>query len=141
MALTGVEGKFEGGLQLVLQLFIVFKRADREPSNIQLMTLASSLMSCVVATIEDIFAHKPKTSIEVKASFIPYALITNIYSQMTAALIISTIQWNMIFIIIGVVVAWVGLAIICPCDIRKNFDKFGTSAKGLFIGNFIMFIA
>ena len=33
MAMTGVEGNIEGGLQLVLQLFIVFKRADRQPSN------------------------------------------------------------------------------------------------------------
>ena len=91
MAMTAIEGTFEGSLQLILQLFIVFNRADREPTNIQIMTLASSLVSCAVASIEDIFAHKPETSIEVKASFIPYALLMHIYGRMAMALIISTI--------------------------------------------------
>ena len=123
MAMTGIEGTFEGGLQLILQLFIIFNRADREPTNIQMMTLASSLVSCAVASIEDIFAHKPETSIEVKASFIPYALSFNIYGKMAMAIIISTTQWNMIFLFIIFVI---GYLIIIKCirnmaDTKKQF--------------------
>ena len=128
MAMTGVEGQFEGGSQLVLQLFIIFKRADREPSNIQLMTLASSLMSCVLAFIEDIFAHKPQTSIEVKASFIPLALFHQIYVRMTMALIISTTQWNMIFIIIGLAIG---------CSIIKVIIRNRAPEKKIFLTGII----
>ena len=120
MAMTGVEGIFEGGCQLILQLYIVFNRADRQPSNIQIMTLASSLMSTVVSTIEDIFANKPQTSIEIKASFIPYALFYNIYERTASALIISTTQWNMIFIIIGAGTgSGIGLALFKKGDLKK----------------------
>ena len=112
MAMTAIEGTFEGGFQLILQLFIVFNRADREPTNIQMMTLASSLLSCAVSSIEDIFAHKPETSIEVKASFIPYALSSNIYGKMAMAIIISTTQWSMIFFFI---IFGIGYLIIIKC--------------------------
>merc|ERR1712156_343967 len=45
MAITGIEGIFEAQWQFVLQLFIIFNRADREPSMIQMLTLCTSLMS------------------------------------------------------------------------------------------------
>ena len=137
MAMTAVEGINEGGYQLVLQLFIVFKRADRQPSNIQLMTLASSLMSCVVATIESIFAHKPETSIEVKASFIPYALLQNIYIRMASALIISTTQWNVIFILLGASIGFKIIEIVKTRHINTNL----TPATEQFVINIILYCA
>ena len=47
MAITGVEGTNEAQFQFILQLFIIFNRADREPSMIQMLTLGTSLMSIV----------------------------------------------------------------------------------------------
>ena len=79
------------------------------------MTLASSLVSCAVASIEDIFAHKPETSIEVKASFIPYALSLNIYIKMTMALLISTTIWYMAFFFIIYVIILLLFFIIIKC--------------------------
>ena len=122
MAMTAIEGNEEGGLQLILQLYIVFNRADREPTNIQMMTLASSLVSCAFASIEDIFAHKPETSIEVKASFFPYALSFNIYGRMSTAIIISTFPFMIFFFIIFAI----GYFIIIKCvrnmaDTKKQF--------------------
>ena len=123
MAMTGVEGVYEGGSQLVLQLTIVFKRADREPSNFQIATLISSLMSCLWATIENIFAHKPQTTIEMKVFLIPYALFENIYLRMACALMLST-NWNMIlFIILLVVGKFVFRKIPCIQNLSVAYKK------------------
>ena len=90
----------------MLQLFIVFKRSDREPSIIQMLTLISSFISIVNATIEGRFASDPRTSFETKAFYLVHngrlldVLLFTFYFYVTCALVITTIQWNMIFLLL-----------------------------------------
>jgi hypothetical protein len=49
------EGHFESFFQCVLQFYIILTRADREPSNIQLLTVAISLIMVVVSGMNGYF--------------------------------------------------------------------------------------
>ena len=49
------EGHFESFFQFVLQFYIILTRADREPSNIQLLTVAISLIMVVVSGMNGYF--------------------------------------------------------------------------------------
>ena len=51
--LTTAEALGESRCQFFLQLFIVFTRADRAPSSVQLVTLASSLVMLIVSSINE----------------------------------------------------------------------------------------
>lgn len=48
------EGAFESKFQLLLQLFIVFTRADRAPSTVQLVTMASSVTMLAMSKLDEI---------------------------------------------------------------------------------------
>ena len=108
MAMTQVEGVFECGFQFMLQLFIVFKRSDREPSIIQILTLMSSFLSIINAKIEGAFASNPRISFQTKAFYLVHSgrllllgvLLYTFYFYVTCALLITTIQWNMIFVLL-----------------------------------------
>ena len=56
---SGLEAMWEGALQLMLQLFIIFGRTDRQPSIIQLISLITSFASFMIA-------HKPKPNLTLK---------------------------------------------------------------------------
>ena len=81
----------------MLQLFIVFKRSDREPSIIQMSTLISSFISMSNARIEGRFTSSPGTSWHTKVILVLPMLPVNFYLYVSLALLITTIQWNMIF--------------------------------------------
>ena len=89
-----LEGNLEASFQFVLQLCIIFKRADREPSIIQMLSLCSSLMSIVKANAELIFSEKPQTTFITKALHFPRILIDRVSVLVPMALLISIIQWN-----------------------------------------------
>ena len=102
MILTGVEGNCEAYFQLVLQLFIIFSRADRQPTIVQFISLASSLLSMSKAKIESMFAKTPNMSMQDQASYGFYALCMSVYSCGGYALTITTIRWNLILMATGV---------------------------------------
>ena len=116
--ITGIEGNFEGSWQFVLQLFIVFNRADREPTLLQLLTLVTSLLSIMTANVDSKFADKPDTPLMEKAKLWPYALFVSIFNWVTISLIISTIQWNYIWIsVVSVALPLALLALIVLCGL------------------------
>ena len=149
--ITGIEGSIEGSLQLVLQLFIIFNRADRQPTLLQLLTLATSLLSIMNAKVDSMFADKPESPFMEKVKFWPYALLFAIQNWVTMPFIISTIQWNFIWTgaalpvvsrlvlpvskligtCIGLVIGFLVSLICCPCmciyEICKTSDKEETS--------------
>ena len=49
------EGHFESFFQCVLQFYIILTRADREPSNIQILTVGISLIMVVVSGMNGYF--------------------------------------------------------------------------------------
>ena len=93
MRLTAFEGSFEAQFQFLLQLFIVFARSDREISNLQILTLASSLMSIVSTNIDGHFVKTPQTTIKTKAKFIPLFLASSIFYIGSWALIIAKLRF------------------------------------------------
>ena len=111
MILTGVEGNVEAYYQFVLQLFIIFSRADRQPTIIQFLSLASSLLSMSKAKIESMFSKTPDMSMQDQASYGFYALCMSVYSCGGYALMITTLQWNIILF----VPAAIALSIILYC--------------------------
>ena len=57
MSITGIEGLYEASYQFVLQLFVVLKKADRQPLTIQILTMVTSLMSIVISNIKNKVDH------------------------------------------------------------------------------------
>ena len=98
MRLTGIEGVFEAQAQFLLQLYIAFNRPDRELSTLQITSLTSSLVSIVLAKIEDHCALKPQTSIKTKASLFPMFLAFSIFVLGSTALMIATLRLYFVFI-------------------------------------------
>ena len=107
MRLTGFEGLFEAQAQFMLQLYIAFARSDRMISNLQILTLASSLMSIVSAKIESHFAEKPQATMKTKASYLPLYLAFSFFNMVSMALMIATLRCYsfVIVIIINIVVS------------------------------------
>ena len=49
------EGHYESFLQFVLQLYIILTKADRNPTNLQLITLFTSLLTMVISGLNGYF--------------------------------------------------------------------------------------
>ena len=113
MAMTGIEGFWEASFQFMLQLHIVFKRADQEPSTIQILTLASSLLSIAMAKIDNLFADKPQTTIYTKVSLLPMTLLTSISVQGSLALIFTIIELNLLFVLLVYICCVIFYGICC----------------------------
>ena len=54
--MTHCEAAFESQLQLVLQLVVIFARADRKPSKAQMLSLSSSIVFMAKSRLEAHFA-------------------------------------------------------------------------------------
>ena len=110
MAMNCVEGIQEASYQFILQLYIVFNRADRQPSNMQMFSLVSSLISMSIARMEGFLSDKPQAKIKTKAALLPMTLLASIYFSGSHALVITAIQWNVIFLdgILGleIIICW-----------------------------------
>ena len=57
--MTLCEAIWESNLQLTLQLYIIFTRADRELSTAQILGLSSSILFLAKSMIEENFTDKP----------------------------------------------------------------------------------
>ena len=118
MRLTGIEGVFEAQAQFLLQLYMAFNRPDRELSTLQMLSLTSSLMSIVLAKIEDHCALKPQTSIKTKASLFPMFLAFSIFVLGSTALMMATLRLYFVFI-----------AVFCFCFASQMETKSGKFIK------------
>ena len=108
----------EAMLQLVLQLFIIFNRADREPTTLQCLVLATSLISIVNSKVEALCSKNPQSTLGFKASLIPFALCQYVFICGSIGLIISTIHWNYVQIPLGPIILALSIMILiatCSC--------------------------
>ena len=95
-------------MQFMLQLFIAFVRSDREISNLQILTIASSLMSIVSTKIEGYFVKKPKTTIKTKAKLIILFLASSIFDSASSALMIATLRcYSVSVLVIGTIFLYI----------------------------------
>jgi len=93
-----LEGKFESGMQFYLQLFIVFTRADRLPSNVQLVTIVTSLLMLTKVDIDNILMKQPPLEAWWRrwlrvASLVPKALATTIFVTSLWAVLATLLRY------------------------------------------------
>jgi hypothetical protein len=92
--LTFAEGQFESFCQLGLQLYIIFSRADRQPSLIQMITLPASALMLVRVQVNSFYAKVDAAStiedVKRKLFMAPIFLLKSIFflgSSMLVAVI------------------------------------------------------
>ena len=72
-----------------------------------MLTLISSFISMLNARIEGGFSSHPGTTWQTKVKLVPYMLLVNFYLFVSLALLITTIQWNLIFVLLLLIlVSW-----------------------------------
>ena len=72
--MTLCEATNESILQLALQLYIVFNRADRQPSTSQVLSLSSSILFIAKSHLEENFTDKPNEPLLKKLTLLPQKL-------------------------------------------------------------------
>ena len=92
---SGMEAMWEGAPQLMLQLFIIFSRTDRQPSFIQLISLITSFASFMIA-------HRPKPDLTLKekAKDVMYVAPCYFLGIVAVALIASVVRYTFAFFVI-----------------------------------------
>ena len=82
--LTAAEGSFESTTSFILQLFVVFTRADRQPSHVQLASMVTSLVMIVKTKTQSFLKDQPPMAMEdhfkKAASVVPMMLTQQITS-------------------------------------------------------------
>ena len=97
--MTLCEAIWESNLQLTLQLYIIFIRADRELSTAQILGLSSSIIFLAKSMIEENFADKPNEPLLKKLTQLPQKLSQLIFLCVSYAIILSI--FHIIFFLIG----------------------------------------
>ena len=62
--LTAAEGSFDSKTPFLLQLFIVFTRADRQPSPVQMASMATSLLMIIKTETQSFLKDQPAMAME-----------------------------------------------------------------------------
>ena len=94
---AALEGSFESTFQFLLQLFIVFTRADRAPSTVQLATMASSVIMIAISELNDIRrkqrALELGDDIQRAVNLLPGILVKNVAQIGCAALLATLLRY------------------------------------------------
>ena len=101
--LTAAEGTFESKTSFLLQLFIVFTRADRKPSYVQLASLVTSLVMIVITDTQSFLKDQPDMTmgdhLKKAASMVP--MIQKITFLGSIAVIASILRnWALLIVIL-----------------------------------------
>ena len=84
-----------------------------------MLTLISSFISTLNARIEGTFASNPRTTWQTKLKLVLPMLLINFYLFVSLALLITTIQWNMIFVLLLLI-----LVSLKTINEQESFNKF-----------------
>ena len=130
--LSSLEGSFEATGQLCVQFFIVFQRADRAPTLLQWLTIASSCMSLNLPSIEAYNLSKPPVEgakneiIRVLKTF-PLFFTTSMFRVLSFALIAVFIRWAFVFFLLA---AFLVMQLTCIPRTTRGYG--GTSPHSVF---------
>ena len=75
------EGLFESSLQVCFQLYIIFSKEDRQPSDLQLITLAFSLLMILKTSLQDFYLDQPSWSFYEGVKLLPLAVGGSIFKH------------------------------------------------------------
>ena len=93
------EANFESQLQFLLQLYIIFTRADRQPSTSQMLSLSTSIIFMAKSSLESSFVNKPNEPLLKKLPLLPQKLCELIFWYGSYAILLST--FRITFFVIG----------------------------------------
>ena len=116
--MTLCEAIWESNLQLTLQLYIIFTRADRELSTAQILGLSSSILFLAKSMIEENFTDKPNEPLLKKLTQLPQKLCQLIFLCGSHAVILSIFQITFFLIGFLAILAF-GLCLGCICRKAK----------------------
>ena len=108
------EANFESQLQLLLQLYIIFTRADRQPSTSQMLSLSTSIFFMAKSSLESSFVNKPNEPLLKKLPLLPQKLCELIFWYGSYALLLSTFRITLFVIGLFTIVAF-ALFMKCIC--------------------------
>ena len=131
-AVTSMEGTWEATLQFLLNLFIVFSRADRSPSWVQLASLATSLVLIVKTAIADFLRGRlpPNTTLagELRRTLplLPLFLSNTFFKLGSIAVVASLLRYWALLIYPGLPFFILFTTQLCPksCRLRSNGGIF-----------------
>ena len=94
--ITGMEGSWESAYQTILTLFIIFTRADRQPSSVQIASLIASFAMLTKTAIADYLSPKQplklKDELKATASLLPLFLSHGVAKLLSLAIIITCLR-------------------------------------------------
>ena len=112
--MTILEAVFESDLQFVLQLYIIFSRADRQPSTSQILSLSTSIIFSAKSKLEENFADKPNEPILKKLQLLPQKLCFTVF--ICGSMAVLTTIFRIVFSLFGFVAIGVfGVCLSCIC--------------------------
>ena len=127
--MTGMES-FESTYQTILALFIIFTRADRHPSDMQLASLVASLaMITKTAIAEQLSLKQPmKLMDELKATatLFPLFFSNAVFKVLSAAIILTCLKVLAFFVIV--------VFVLVPPGLRALKKKTGCCPKRFVVG-------
>ena len=112
--LTQCEGFFESSCQAVLQLYILFTRADRKPSTLQILTISASFLLLTKTSITSLLQprhNKPQLTTKEKVikavSVLPMVFTNSVFKLFTLALAFSVFrEWALAVVVIALIVVF-----------------------------------
>ena len=104
------EAPMESQFQLLIQLFIVFTRADRAPSSVQSITMASSVVMLCLTTL-DVYRRTQKTvelgdDVRRTIHVLPFFLTTHVSTTGCMALLATLLRYWVLVPCVLVMAAW-----------------------------------
>ena len=129
-----LEGSWESRFQLLLQLFIVFTRADRFPSAVQLATMASSVVMLAISSLDD--ARRKQKNVELvddvkrAIDLFPGILVYNLSQIGCMALLTTLLRYWVFLPLTFVACALFGMLVLIHCKPRyKEMHKDATKGR------------
>ena len=94
---TGLEGALESSFQAILSLFIIFTRADRQPSSVQIGSLVVSLVMITKTTIADYLSSRQpmqmKEELKLSATLFPLFFTNSAFKMISIAIIAACLRY------------------------------------------------
>ena len=131
------EANFESQLQFLLQLYIIFTRADRQPSTSQMLSLSSSIFFMAKSSLESSFANKPNEPLLKKLPLLSQKLCKLIFWYGSYAILLSTFRITFLVIGLFTIVTFANcLKCICmKAKISQGQEWYDQEYKGLPLNN------
>jgi len=117
------EGLYDASLQYVLQIFIVFTREDREPSDVQMATMASSMAMLAIARIDGWLIDEGGDHMSLGErivaylSLLPLAITNSTFKLGSIGFITAVLRYNAFILYGGIQLIWIIIMLLVPCHL------------------------